>query len=176
MLNFAQSLYDSIPAVLGGALTGICVIAAAIITSKSITRLDKASHKKKLLNALEAEILGYIKKSRNFNPRDSLHGLYQVAHNKSEHKVVFSSELNNLVYKSLAKNLHVLPENVVAPIVEFYNTMYFIELILDAIKSPEFKKMTTLRKMEVYYDYVNLKVTALDLADKALKEIWKAKS
>lgn len=175
MSNLAQSLYDSIPAILGGVLTGIFVVVAAIITSRSITRLDKVSHGRKILNALEAEIKGYTKKSRNFNPRDALAGFYELVSKKRENEIIFSSELNNLVYKSLTHNLHVLPENVVSPVVDFYNTMYFIDLVLDVIKSQEFKAMEVPEKVEIFYDYVNLKVTALDLADKALEEIKKAK-
>lgn len=176
MSNLAQSLYDSIPAMLGGGLTGLCVVVAAIVTSKSITKLDRVSHKRKILNALEAEILGYTKKSPGFDPGSSLLAIYEKLQNEREHEIILSSELNNLVYKSLAQNFHVLPENVVGPVVDFYNTMYFIELALGTINGQKFTKLGTLQKMEIYYDYINLKVTALNLAEKALSEIQKAKS
>lgn len=63
-----------------------------------------------------------------------------------------------------------------APVVDFYNTMYFVELVRGTIEGPKFTKMGMLRKMEIYYDYINLKATALNLTDKALSEIQRAKS
>lgn len=89
MPNLDQSLYDSIPVMVGGGLTGLCVVAGAIVTSKSIIKLDRVSHKRKILNALEAEILGYTKKSHDFDPKSSLLVIYEKLQNKKKSMKLF---------------------------------------------------------------------------------------
>lgn len=176
MQNFIESLFNAVFVLLGNNLTGACIIVAALITSRAITKLDRLSHKKVILNSLEAEILEYTRHSSGFVVEDLLLDFSQKLHQNKAYVTILPSELNNSIYKSLNQNLHVLPPDIAPSIVRFYNALHSVEGIINVINHPTFKDMAAAEKMEVYYHYINLKSTAQDMAIEALEKIRQAKN
>lgn len=162
-------------ALLAYCFTGLCVIIAAFVTSRAITKLDKVSHKKELLSAFEAEIFEYLKHANDFDPMGLLHDFSGKLNDFEGYFILLPSESNNLVYKSLGQSIHALPQDLVSSVVKFYNAMHSVESVVKTINNPDYKNMGVTEKMIIYHDYINLKIVALKLAHDALEDIREAK-
>lgn len=159
------------PEIITYGLTGASVIIAACITSLAITKLDRMSHKREILTAIKAEILHYSNEGKDFKPKELLEDFYVDLEINKNYFVLLPSEANNLVYRSISQNVHVLPKKLIPTIVEFYNSLYSVEAVITVINDPSYKGMGAVQKMKLYNQYLNLKNTAVRMAKHAVKEI-----
>lgn len=151
--------------------TGICILAAAWFASKSAAKFDRMSYKKEVLNALKFEISLYLAVGEEFDPKDLLDEFYENLDGNKEYSVILPSERHDSVYKSTIQNIHVLPNDAIPVVVQFYTTMNSVEIGSNMINKPDFKSLKFDKKVEMYSQYIHLKSTALELGEDAVIEI-----
>lgn len=76
-------------------------------------------------------------------------------------------EPGDRVFKAMAREIHVLSSETVGPVVLYYTQLAKIAEMAEMIRAPEFDAMTADRRAAVYVSFVQMRVTAVDMALRA---------
>ncbi len=78
-------------------------------------------------------------------------------------------ETNDIVFKAIISDVHVLPIASIDPIVLYYAQLAAIDALIADLRSEAFTKLDVDRRIAMYRDYISLKREALRLGEDALK-------
>ena len=81
------------------------------------------------------------------------------------------SELNDSVFKTVMTYLSILPEQVIGPVVRYYNQVFAIEAMIEDLRSYKFDGMDQEQRIKMYTDYISLKLEALDQGNQAIETL-----
>ncbi len=76
-----------------------------------------------------------------------------------------------LIYTAIAKDISILPANVIDPVVLYYTQVTTIALFVDDLRSDRFQGLDKDRKIQMYKDYIDLNIYAQKLAKRAMDAI-----
>jgi len=80
-------------------------------------------------------------------------------------------EDDNLIFDSVAGEIHVLPNDVIDPVVLYYSQLNTIERFVEDLRSDRFATLEPERKIEMYTDYIAMKEQARLFADRAIRTL-----
>ena len=78
------------------------------------------------------------------------------------------------IYDALTSEMHILPNDVIDPVVLYYAHARSIAHFVDDLRSDAFAKLEPSRKVQMYRDYIAMKVQAYELAGAAITAIDEA--
>jgi hypothetical protein len=75
------------------------------------------------------------------------------------------------IFPEIARDIHILPTEVIDPVVVFYSQTSAIAQLTADLRSDAYAKLSTERKIRLYEDYVELLIHAVTLAEQALEQL-----
>ena len=81
------------------------------------------------------------------------------------------TERNDIVFRAIVADIHVLPRATIDPIVLYYSQLDAIAALIDDLRSTGYAALPAARRIAIYRDYISLKKEALDLGHAALEAI-----
>ncbi len=154
------------------------VIIAAIVSQlfglwRERTQLtqQRAERVRDVQRAIYAEIRAYL----NVLKRDDLDAYEHVLVARMQSDPTFipmiPTEANDIVFKAIVADIHVLPRSSVDPVVVYYSQLASIHAMIADLRSAAYRKMSVERRIAMYQDYMSLKREAIELGDHALEMI-----
>ena len=74
----------------------------------------------------------------------------------------------NSIYAAVTGEIHLLPGEVIDPVIRFYRQAETIAQLIEDIRAEDFRKLDPERKIAIYKDYIDLRVKAGQLANDAV--------
>lgn len=112
-------------------------------------RVHVATLKHQRLAAYGAQIEAQIRKGDGFFP-------------------VIPTEHNDRLFRAIVDDIHVLPFRVVDPVVRYYSQLATITAMIEDLRRLRVDKIGAERAAHMYRHYIEMKLEAIDLGDKAM--------
>ena len=78
------------------------------------------------------------------------------------------------IFDAMVRELHILPNDVIDPVVLYYTHLKSISHFVDDLRSDRFATLEASRKVEMYQDYILMKEQAHGLATEAIRAVYVA--
>ena len=160
---------------LSAALVGALVVALGWLVSgaRERRRERRRRHERSIdvQTALGAEIQHYVDILNN--PEFDLKSVWEDIVRRMEaddaYVPLIPSERNDTMFQSILPDVQILPEKIIRPVVRYYNQVFAIEAMIEDLRSDQFRSPDTpqQQRIELYTDYISLKLEALQLGKKA---------
>ena len=122
--------------------------------------------------ALLAEIEHYVQTLKLFDLNTTWSRIVSAMEEDDTYVPVVPSERNDTLFKAVIAEIHVLPEEVIQPVMGYYNQVFAVEAIIEDLRSALFHEMDQVQRIGMYTDYIALKKEALvrgEMASAALR-------
>ena len=73
-----------------------------------------------------------------------------------------------MVFLALIEEVQVLPEAAIGPVVRYYSQLFAIGAIVGDLRADLFREMAQPERIEMYTDYIGLKLEALTRGEAAI--------
>ena len=80
-------------------------------------------------------------------------------------------EVPAFVIDALIGEIHILPTEIIDPVILYYRQILAISQLADDLRSERFDKLEASRKVELYNDYIELMIYARTLSNEAIEVI-----
>ncbi|SHE48758.1 hypothetical protein SAMN05444273_101564 [Litoreibacter ascidiaceicola] len=121
--------------------------------------------------ALIAEIDHYVVTLKQFDLTATWQRIVGAMEDDDSYTPVVPSERNDTVFSALVAEIHLLPEEVIQPVVGYYNQVFAVDAIIDDLRSDLFREMDQVQRIGMYTDYIALKQEALARGERALRAL-----
>lgn len=175
-MDTPAAIYD--PRVSAAVVAAIVVAAGWFVAGFRELRRDRRRRRERSIDvqtALAAEIQHYVDILKN--PEFDLKSVWEDVVRRMEaddgYIPLIPSEKNDTVFQSILSDVQILPEEVIRPVVRYYNQVFAIEAMIEDLRSEQFRSIETpqQQRIEMYTDYISLKLEALRLGEQACDEI-----
>jgi len=162
------------PAIVAAVIAALINVLGWFVTGQREVRRDRRRRRERredLQIALRAEIQHYmdILSNPGFNLRDVWAEVVGQMEMDEEYAPVVPSERNDTVFKTVLTDISILPEQVIGPVVRYYNQVFAIEAMIEDLRSFKFDGMDQEQRIKMYTDYISLKLEALDQGNQAIE-------
>ena len=163
------------PAIIAAVISAIVTAAGWYASHFSNRRLEVARRRERMQDvqtALLAEIVANEHRLATIDLRS--HADYiagRIAAEGAAFTPFVPREVLTFVMDAIASEIHILPNEVIGPVVLYYRQAMAIGLLADDLRSDRFIALDPDRKIEVYRDYIGLLQYAQSLADDAIEAL-----
>ena len=160
--------------ILVGILSLFGVALGWFVTHRQTRRLEATRREERIRDvqtALRAEIRSHRRWLEPFDQEQEkgLTAARIIAEEAANFTPFVPREVETFVFDALTGDIHILPSDVIDPIVLYYRQMHALAKMADDLRSERYEKLAAARKAEMYQDYVGMAVYALDLADDTIE-------
>ena len=164
------------PAIIAAVMAASINVAGWFVTGQREVRRDRRRRRERredLQIALRAEIQHYmdILSNPGFDLREVWAEVVGQMETDEEYAPFVPSERNDTVFKTVLTDISILPEQVIGPVVRYYNQVFAIEAMIDDLRSYKFDGMDQEQRIKMYTDYISLKLEALDQGNQAIETL-----
>ena len=159
------------PAIVAALIGCLTTMLGWSVSYRQLRSIESVKRKEKIVDyqtALRAEIRSY---------RARLCQADLATHRESVTKRMWADdsftpfiplEAPHLIFSEIAKDIHILPTQVIDPVVIFYSQLSVIAHLAVDLRSDAYGTLSKERKIGLYEDYIGLLVHALALSEQAL--------
>lgn len=153
-----------IAAVISAAVTGF----GWVISERQSVRRDAARRRERIAD-LQTALLAEIRADRNRigDVRRSAADVYILLDDRPDFVPFVPRRAPTVVFDALLRDIHVLPNAVIDPVVIYHRQLATISLFIDDLRSDRFALLEPTRKRAIYRDYVELLLYADVLGQRA---------
>ena len=80
-------------------------------------------------------------------------------------------ERNDTIFRALVEEIYILPRVTIDPIVSYYSQLFAIETLIEDMRGKRFPELEPSRRIQMYSDYIDLKIQAFHDGHFALRMI-----
>lgn len=162
-----------ISALLGAAVVGLGW-AVSEWRGRIADRRRRVERTRDVQTAIAAEILTTVDALRLFDLEADLDAVVDRMREDSDYVPLVPRERNDTLFRAIISEIHVLPEEVIRPVVRYYSHLFALEAMIEDLRSDGFEKLPVDRKEAMYADYISIKIQALKLGDDAMDALSSA--
>ena len=118
--------------------------------------------------ALAAEIEVYVSALRLFDLEEQWLRIVGRMEADPGYVPAIPTERNDVVFLALIEEVRLLPEAAIGPVVRYYSQLFAIGAIVGDLRSELFREMDQPERIEMYTDYIGLKLEALERGEVAV--------
>ena len=160
-------------AVVAVVISSLVTIAGWYATHRS-ERLLQAARRQERIQDIQTALLADIRSTKHrFQEVDLDRHLEQVtalitgAHDGKSYTPFVPREPGSLLWASIVPEVHILPNEVIDPVVLFFSQLESIRHFVDDLRSDSFDQMEQSRKLLMFQDYVRMMKFLVQLGDEA---------
>ena len=158
------------PALIAAVISSLVTAVGWLVNYRSSLGLEKERRLEKVRDfqiALRAEIRSELHQLDTENLIDELK-VIEGRYDKSKTYAVFVPSLaRHVVFESLIREIHLLPESVIDPVILYSRQRQMIDQFASDLRSERYLKLSQTRQLEMYRDYVSFMVHLKKLATDA---------
>ena len=117
--------------------------------------------------ALRAEVANYAAQLEEVDLAEHLDGVIHAMRRDPAFVPFVPRESFDIVFRALVSDIHLLPSGAVEPVVRYYAHLIGLAAFADDLRSIAFRDLVPERRAEMFGDFIQMKVKALDLARSA---------
>ena len=157
-----------------GALIGALVVAAGWLVTGLRERMEERRARREregdVRIALAAEVKAYVAALRDFDPLEQWREITLRMEREPDYVPTVSTERADVVFAALVSEVQVqvLPVAAIDPVVRYYSHLRALEAIVGDLRSPLYRRMGQSERIEMYTDYVSMRLRALELGQAAI--------
>jgi hypothetical protein len=162
------------PAIVAALIGCLTTMLGWSVSYRQLRRLETSKRKEKIVDyqtALRAEIRSYRARFEHMDPiahRDLIVALIDA---DPSYTPFLPLEAPQLIFAEIAKEIHILPTEVIDTVVLFYAQTATVTQLTADLRSEEFNRLAGERKASLYEDYFSLLLHTRNLADQALERL-----
>ena len=158
------------PAIVAAFISGLVSLIVVQLNFRQERRADQVRREEKIRDfqiALRAEIRSELSNLERFDLADLLAGVEARYAGDTSYSVSVPRLPKHVVFDAIAKEIHILPESVIGPVVFYARQRQAVESFAEDIRDASFKTLGKERQLEMYRDYLGMWAVWRDLAAKA---------
>ena len=155
------------PAIVAAIISGVISVVGWILTGcreLSSERRRRAERRVDVQTALRAEIQHNV--DILSNPDFDLNRTWEHVVSEMEDEPTYvpliPSERNDTVFRAIVQDIHILPGDVIQPVVRYYNQVFAIDAMIADLRGNGFAGAEQDQRIKMYTDYIALKLEALE--------------
>ena len=164
------------PALIAAVISAVISIAGWILSGRRELARERRRRRERradVQTALRAEIQHYV--DILSNPDFDLNETWETVVNEMEedesYVPLIPSERNDIVFRAILEEIHILPGSVIQPVVRYYNQVFAIEAMIADLRGNGFAGAEQDQRIKMYTDYIALKMEALRLGRDAIEAL-----
>ena len=159
-------------------VTGLLIAGSALfglVFNAAVARQDAARLRRERRDDVQRALVAEIKHYKQALDADPLDEAWQTMQPRIAAGYVpfLPSECNDTIFDSVVGDLHVLPKQVIDPVVQYYSQIKAIEAAIADTRTDVFKTGKTAaekqRRASMYFEYLQMKKRSIGYADEALQ-------
>ena len=151
-----------------GAFIGILLTNALRIVLDLRNRRERV---RDIQTALRAEIRSQRGWLEDFRAESNVKQLLAQIRAGTDFTPFIPAEVRDFVFDGVLKEVHILPGEVIDPIVLYYRQYRGISAFADDLRTDRYSRLEPGRKAAMYEDYIGMGLYGLELSEKALNAI-----
>jgi hypothetical protein len=160
------------PAIVAAVISAIVTAFGWYASHASARRLEAARRSERIQDvqtALRAEIRSQRQRLRLFAEQQEKSG--DAASEEPGFTPFVPREAASFVFDAIVSEIHILPTEVIDPVVYYYRQIASLALFAEDLRSDRYASLPADRKAAMAADYIRMGVFAIELADKAIAAI-----
>ncbi|MFK7752926.1 MAG: hypothetical protein AB8B51_10275 [Sedimentitalea sp.] len=161
------------PAIIAAVIAALINVVGWFVTGqreRASERRRRIERRNDMQTALRAEIQHYV--DILSNPQFDLNAIWSEVVGQMERDAGYvplvPSERNDTVFRVILRDVHILPEPVIQPVVRYYNQVFAIDAMIEDLRAESFHNTDQVQRIKMYTDYISLKLEALEQGRDAL--------
>ena len=162
------------PALVAPAILGLITVAGWFTTYYLNLRQERRKRLERVTDvqtALLAEIRSYLHRSSDFDLDEHGRRMEAWILNSKDNAPFVPLDPEFQVYAAILKDIHILPQPVIDPVVLFYTQASTLALFTEDLRADRYLTLNMQRKNDMYQDYLELLKHSYRLAGEAMKAI-----
>ena len=166
------------PAIVAAFISGLVSLVVVQLNFRQERKADRLRREEKIRDfqiALRAEIRSELANLQRFD----LAALYGEVEQKYARDPQYSVSVprisKHVIFDSIAKEIHILPESVIGAVVFYARQRQAVESLADDMRDPTFRSLAKERQLDMYRDYLGMWDVWRDLAAKAERALESGK-
>lgn len=162
------------PAIVAAFISGLVSLIVVQLNFRQERRADRLRREEKIRDfqiALQAEIRSELANLERFELGALLAEVELRYATDKGYSVAVPRIAKNVVFDAVAKEIHILPEAVIGPVVFYARQRQVVEQLAEDMREASFKALAPERQLAMYRDYLGMWELWRDLASKAEKAL-----
>lgn len=159
------------PRVAGALIGALAVALGWLVTAlreRAGVRRRRRQRERDVRMALAAEVKAYVAGLRDSDPLERWREVTTRMEAEPDYVPMVPSERADTVFTALARELPVLPEGAIDPVVRHYSHLAVIEAFVEDLRSERYRGLSHRDRIEMYTDYISLKLEARRFGEAAV--------
>ena len=156
-------------------MAGLFLAVGWIVNGAQNRRAERRRRAERLRDAhraIFAEIASYLENLSSVKAlTEHRDGLIAQMNAEPNFVPLIPREQNDTIFRALVSEIHVLPRVTIDPIVSYYNQLFAIETLIEDMRGNRFSTLETARRVQMYQDYIDLKIQAFHDGHYALRMV-----
>jgi hypothetical protein len=162
------------PAIVAAFISGLVSLIVVQLNFRQERTADRLRREEKIRDfqiALQAEIRSELANLERFELSALLAEVESRYASDKDYSVVVPRIAKNVVFDTIAREIHILPEAVIGPVIFYARQRQVVEQLADDMREASFKALAPDRQLAMYRDYLEMWEVWRDLASKAEKAL-----
>jgi hypothetical protein len=158
------------PAIVAAFISGLVSLVVVQLNFRQERRADQLRREEKIRDfqiALRAEIRSELANLQRSDLAELLAHVEARYAADPNYAVTVPRMAKHVVFDAIAKEIHILPESVIGPIVFYARQRQAVESFAEDLRDASFKTLGKERQLEMYRDYLGMWAVWRDLAARA---------
>ena len=159
------------PAIVAAIVSGLINAAGWFVTFRQSRRLEQLRRDERIHDfqvAIRAEIASDLLGQTVFD-HDELYGAVEAKYRtEAGYSVLVPHLASNVIFEAVVKEIHVLPGDVIEPLVDYQRLRQTIERFAADLRAPGFAALPAERQLAMFSDYLKMTGRLQQLARRAL--------
>jgi HAMP domain-containing protein len=162
------------PAIVAALVSAFVSAAGWFVTFWQTQRLEERRRHEKVNDfqiALRAEIASDLLNMAVADRREFLEEVAERYRADASYYPIVPLQSRNVVFDAIVRDIHVLPEIVISPIIHYSRMRQRLKKFVDDLRSSDFRTISAERQLAMYADYLEMIDRVEALARKAVQEL-----
>lgn len=145
------------PVIVAAVVSAFVSVAGWVVTFQQSLRIDKMRRDEKVHDfqvALRAEINSDVLSMIVFDRPSLLQQVTDRYHAEPGYSVLVPQLASNAIFEAIVKEIHILPGEVIAPVVDYERLRQTLERFTLDLRAPNFAQLAAERQLSMYSDYL----------------------
>jgi hypothetical protein len=155
------------PAIVAAIISGLVSLLVVQLNFRTERKSERLRRQEKIRDfqiALRAEIRGELRNLATYDIAALLADVRARYEAEPGYSVSVPRLAKHLVFEALVAEIHVLPEQIIDPVVLYARQRQVIESLVEDMRSPQFGTLSRERQLAMYEDYLRMWETWRDFA------------
>lgn len=159
------------PALVAAVIAALVSVAGWFVTARQTLALERGRRAEKMRDfqiALRAEIRSELADIEAYDLDEEFAKVVARYESDPDYSIFLPNAARHSIFDVIVAEIYILPEHVIEPVVFYIRQREVIDGVRSDIRAPAFRVLAKKTQMEIYRDYLNLRIHLRILAERAV--------